>query len=48
VNGARLYIEIDGKWQIPDYMLGLEVRGADHPDWTKEEVEEEEDKYLPF
>lgn len=47
VNGACLYVEKDGVWQFPkwDPWEGFK---ASYPDWTNEELEEAEDKYLPF
>lgn len=48
VNGARVFIEQDGKWVHPEYALPSEASATRHPDWTQEELDEEEDKYLPF
>ena len=38
VSNARLYIEIDGKWRVPEYMLPTEAELAHAPRLTKEEL----------
>lgn len=39
-NGARLLMEQDGKWDFPERTLGSEALGAEHPDWTPDQVYE--------
>ncbi len=40
VSRARLFIEIKGKWQIPEYMLPSEAILATYPQLTEQEMEE--------
>ena len=45
VSGARLYIEMNGKWRVPDYTLPSEAMLANHPTCTLEDLLEEEENY---
>lgn len=47
INGARVYIEKDGVWTFPVRGYWEEFQ-ATHPELNEEELEEAEDKYLPF
>ncbi|MCG5030899.1 hypothetical protein MAF45_05500 [Mesosutterella sp. OilRF-GAM-744-9] len=47
-NGCRLCIEVNGKWQRPEYADPVEPMGAGYPYWTKEELEDAMDDDFLF
>lgn len=40
VNGARVFIEMDGEWRFPEYAIETEAMLAGRPDWTEKMLEE--------